>query len=94
MKLDDFVIGKGSRNRSFWYRLEREMDNLGRILGATAFKFGVYYGKRGKDPSLRYRFSPKWGNRAEEAFSSVKADIVALLHSATIKYYIDQHSFS
>ena len=85
MQLDDFVIGKGSKNRSFCYRLEREMDDLGRILGATAYKFGVYYGKEGNDLSLHYRFKPKWGNSREEAFSFVKSEIVALLQSASLK---------
>lgn len=45
MTLDEYVIGKGRNNRSFCYRLEREMDSLGRILGATASKFGIYYGR-------------------------------------------------
>ena len=37
LALDDYVIGKGAGNWSFCYRLERDMDSLGRILGATAF---------------------------------------------------------
>ncbi len=78
MKLDEYVIGKGSSNRSFCYRLEREMDSLGRILGATAFKFGVYFGKIRNDPREKYRFSHIWGNNVENAFASVKDALVAL----------------
>jgi hypothetical protein len=40
LTLDEYVIGKGAYNRSFCYRIERDMDSLGRILGANAFKFG------------------------------------------------------
>ena len=68
MTLDEFVIGKGSENRSFCYRLEREMDSLGRILGATAFKFGIYYGRTKSDASDKYRFSSIWGGSVDEAF--------------------------
>jgi hypothetical protein len=82
MQLDDFVIGKGPQNRSFCYRLERETDDLGRILGATAFKFGVYYGKTTSSPSMEYRFTRRWGHNPEESLSTVKAEILALLQAA------------
>ena len=55
---DEYVIGKGPANASFCYRLERDMDDLGRILGATAFKFGIYFGSTKSDPVQTYRFSP------------------------------------
>src|SRR5208282_5654552 len=61
LELDEYVIGKGADNHSFCYRLERETDELGRILGATAFKFGVYYGRTKSDPAERYRFASHWG---------------------------------
>src|ERR1051326_651423 len=81
LSLDEYVIGKGKDNRSFCYRLEREMDTLGRILGATAFKFGVYYGRTKSDASMRYRFTPHWGSTLEKAFISVKQSIVDLLQA-------------
>lgn len=81
MQLDDFVIGKGAENRSLCYRLEREMDDLGRILGSTAFKFGVYYDKANKE----YKFSKKWGDNAQQAFLSVKTEILALIQAASRK---------
>lgn len=82
LKLDEYVIGKGADNRSFCYRIEREMDELGRILGATALKFGVYYGRTKSDPSERYRFAAHWGKSPEMVFASVKRAIVDLLRAA------------
>ncbi len=82
LSLDEYVIGKGADNQSFCYRLEREMDSLGRILGATAFKFGVYYGRTKSDSTEKYRFVPHWGSTADKAFASVKNAIVELLKAA------------
>ncbi len=82
LTLDEYVIGKGSDSRSFCYRLEREMDSLGRILGATAFKFGVYFGRTKSDPLEQYRFRSHWGSNLEESFSSVKDAIADLLRAA------------
>jgi len=78
--LDEYVIGKG--NATFCYRLEQEMDCLGRIRGATAFKFGVYYGKTKSDPDHIYRYAQHWGSNHTDAFASVKNAIVSLLESA------------
>ena len=82
LPLDDYVIGKGAENRSFCYRLEREMDILGRILGATAFKFGVYFGRIKSDPEDKYRFRQHWGKTVDQAFAAIKQAIVDLLQAA------------
>jgi hypothetical protein len=82
LALDDYVIGKGAENRSFCYRLEREMDILGRILGATAFKFGVYFGRIKSDPEDKYRFRQHWGKTVDQAFAAIKQAIVDLLQAA------------
>ena len=58
LKLDQYVIGKGRENRSFCYRLERQLDCLGRILGATALKFGIYFGKTKTDSQKKIQ-TPK-----------------------------------
>jgi len=84
MRRDDFVIGKGSGNRSLCYRLERELDKCGRILGAPASKFGVYYGKTKSDRRERYRHAAHWGNSYSQAFDSIKAALVQLLDAARI----------
>lgn len=83
LTLDQYVIGKGSANLSFCYRLERDLDILGRILGARADKFGVYYGKTKSDTTVRYRFAQHWGSNKDEAFTSVKQSIVSLLQAAS-----------
>ncbi len=80
--LDGYVIGKGKQNRSFCYRIEREMDSLGRILGATALKFGVYYGRTKREASEKYRFAKHWGISKDEAFNAVRGAIVDLLDAA------------
>jgi hypothetical protein len=43
MRLDEYVIGKQIREENFCYEVERKLDKLGRILGATSAKFGIYY---------------------------------------------------
>ncbi len=82
LTLDDYVIGKGRENRSFCYRIERELDFLGRILGAPAAKFGIWYGKKGSDREQKYRYVKKFGNTHQEAFQNVRKEIVKLLESA------------
>lgn len=82
LTLDEYVIGNGKKSHSFCYRLEREMDSLGRILGARADKFGVYYGKIKSDPAQIYRHAQHWGANYTEAFAAVKRAIVSLLESA------------
>ncbi len=84
MQIDDFVIGKGRDNKSFCYRLERELDKCGRILGATAAKFGVYYGKTKSDRRERYRHAAHWGDNYTNAFENIKTALVQLLNAASI----------
>jgi hypothetical protein len=82
LTIDEYVIGKGKNNPSFCYRVERELDRMGRILGATADKFGVYYGERRNDPTRGYQHTEMWGATPKAAFASVKAAIVDLLRAA------------
>lgn len=81
MKIDDYVIGHSSTETgyNFCYGIERQLDGLGRILGATAFKFGVYYGRTRSDKNYEYRFTKKFGNTYQEAFKEVKKAILQLL---------------
>lgn len=79
LSIEDYVIGLGADNKSFCYRLEQELDPLGRIKGATAFKFGIYHGQTKKSSSKDYRFSAHWGENKNEAFEKVKKAIVELL---------------
>jgi hypothetical protein len=88
LTLDQYVIGKGAGNRSFCYRLEEEMDCLGRIKGSPAPKFGVYFGKSGKDTTRIYRSAKRWGKDVEIAFVAVKRAIVELIRAAARSDYV------
>ncbi|MCK4454402.1 DUF3883 domain-containing protein, partial [Candidatus Parcubacteria bacterium] len=81
LKAEDFVIGKGKED-TFCYWLENRLKGLGNIHGATAFKFGIYYGKTKSDSTLKYRFTSRFGTNENEAFQKVKSAILSLLHSA------------
>jgi len=81
LNIEDFVIGKDSEN-SFCYWLENKLKGLGNIHGATAFKFGIYYGKTKSDSTMKYRFTRRFGTNENEAFHNVKSAILSLLNSA------------
>lgn len=83
MPLEHFALGNDLPDKgfNFCYTLERQLSDLGMILGASAFKFGVYYGKTKSDPTIEYRFTKKFGKDVEEAFSNIKKSIVQLLQA-------------
>lgn len=83
LSLQEYVIGSNMKKSSFCYRIERELDQLGRIMGSPARKFGVYYGReKGDGSEKRYRFVKKFGNNVEDAFETTKANICQLLGDA------------
>src|SRR5687768_758586 len=55
LHVDHFALGNDllPNGLLFCYTLERGLDGLGRITGATASKFGVYYGKTKSDSTLK-----------------------------------------
>lgn len=60
MPIELYAIGNKEAGRgNFCYILERKFRDLGSIVGATAFKFGVYYGKTSSEPEEKYRFAKK-----------------------------------
>lgn len=77
MEIDDFVIGKGDHN--FCRQIERNLDGLGRIIGSTAFKFGVYFGRTKKDAAYIYRNSNIWGETPQIAFGNIIPAITKLI---------------
>lgn len=81
MQIDDYVLGANSINKklNFCYTLERSLDGLGRVTGATAFKFGIYYGQTSSDKVDKYRFTKKFGNDYKSAFEGVRLAILELL---------------
>lgn len=81
MTLNQYAIGNDlpKIGYNFCYTIERGLDGLGRIIGATSSKFGVYYGKTKSDPIKKYRFTKKFGSSVNEAFFSIKKSIIELL---------------
>lgn len=81
ISLDQYVIGlRGPGDgHSFCYTLERRLDGLGRIIGSTSFKFGVYFGRTKSDPAVKYRHTKKFGNDHVQAFENVRKSLVSLL---------------
>ena len=85
LKLEDYALQKGeseSKN-SFCYWLENELKGLGNIHGATARKFGIYFGISKREPNeYKWRITSRFGNSKEEAFNNIKSAIMSLLNSA------------
>jgi hypothetical protein len=77
MKRDDYVIGLQSP--TFCAHVEAKTRPWANIQGATSNKFGIYFGKTKTDPEKKYRFTHKFGETSDEAFSSVKAALLALV---------------
>lgn len=80
INIEKYVIGGGTRD-SFCYWLERRLEPLGMIRGATADKFGVYFGIREGDDERKYRAATVWGGDSNtgKAFLEVKREIEDLL---------------
>jgi hypothetical protein len=90
LTLDQYKVKCDSKD-SFCYFLETKLQRLGDMHGATAFKFGIYFGIEKSDPNEKYRWVRRFGNDQVTAFANVKAAIVGLLEAgnrgdlATIK---------
>ena len=79
LTLDRYVIGKGMP--SFCSLAEVRTRAWANMQGATASKFGIYFGRTKSDPDKRYRFTQKFGVTAVESFRSVKAELLRLIAS-------------
>lgn len=86
LKIDEYVIGKGSKT-SFCYRLERQLGALGDMRGSTSSVFVVYYGKKGGDTELKYRYTKKLGKATDEldALKKAKEAIISLIDAGARK---------
>lgn len=83
---EEYVVGLGTKD-TFCYRLETELQGLGDIHGATAHKFGLYYGTSGDDKEQKYRITRKFGEEPDEAFEKIKEQIVLLRMAGESKDY-------
>lgn len=79
LSLEEYAMGTDKSGDSFCYRLEIGLSSLGLMKGSNCKKFGVYFGKWGKDDEKKYRFVQRFSQDLEEAFKSVKSEIVKLL---------------
>ena len=83
MKIDDYVLGKGEY--TFCRYIEYGLKLLGDIRGATASKYGVYYGKRGEDNAKSYIYNLNLGcDDYSSAFELIKNRIIDLLEEGAI----------
>lgn len=76
MSIEEYAIGTKSKD-NFCYRLEQEQVGMGDIRGATAGsrRYGVWYSKeKGK-----YVSSKKFGSTVEDAFFSVRGELIKLI---------------
>jgi hypothetical protein len=78
MTLDKYVIGQQNYT-SFCYLVEAGSRAWANIQGATARKFGVYYGRTKSDPTRKYRFGDRFGTNEKEAFATVKSALLELV---------------
>lgn len=76
MKLDEYVQGKHN-TKSFCYGVEWELDRMGRIVGSTCIKFGIYW----SDEDQEYKFAKRFGSTYQEAFRNIKQCILDLIEA-------------
>lgn len=77
LTLEDYVVGHGTA--SFCNLVESGTRPWANIQGANSFKFGIYYGREKRDPTVRYRFAQKYGSSPPDAFANVKRAIIELV---------------
>lgn len=83
MDIEEYVIGK--EITTFCRRIERDLDGLGRITGALASKFGVYYGRTKADENREFRNTKKWGANSDGAYNNIRNAIIKLIQDGEIE---------
>ena len=81
MTLEQYALGTDKYKDSFCYWIETKLVDLGDIHGSSSTKFGVYYGKRRPDKTIKWRWC-KW---TKNDFDVVKGEIVSLVEAGRIK---------
>jgi hypothetical protein len=92
--LDEYVIGKGTA--SFCACVEAKTKAWANIQGATAKKFGIYFGKTKTDDTMQYRYSQRFGKTKKNAFEGIKAALLNLVKAGKSKSFseIDENPLS
>jgi len=86
LTLDDYVIGKGTP--SFCTYVEAKTKPWANILGATAIKFGIYFGRTKSDATMKYRFQTRFDTK-EQAFTAVKKNLLDLIDAGRSQRFFD-----
>jgi len=87
LTINNYVTGKGKA--SFCNYIEAKTKRCGNIQGATATKFGIYFGRTKSDPTKIYRFTKKFGRNKNEAFKNIKLAILNLISAGKNKNFTD-----
>lgn len=77
LSLQKYVIG--TQRPTFCTFVEAKTRAWANIQGATALKFGIYFGRTKKDPQTRYRYQSRLGANEQEAFRHIKANLLQLV---------------
>jgi Domain of unknown function (DUF3883) len=87
LTLDGYVIG--TKKPTFCTYVEVKTKLWANIFGTTAPKFGIYFGRTKTDPSMRYRFTRKFGDDADTAFISVKKCLIELVADGAARHFAE-----
>ncbi len=79
MTLEQYAMGTGKHD-NFCYDLERKQSGMGFITGARANKFGIWFSKE----EGGYKFSKRYGDTPEKAFSKIKDEILDIIDAGAI----------
>ena len=77
MTVDEYSLNKQDNalsKESFCYWVETKLRGLGSIKGATADKFGTYFGETKSDPTYKRR----WTGWTNESFETIRAALIEL----------------
>ncbi|WP_083900866.1 DUF3883 domain-containing protein [Azospirillum sp. B4] len=77
LTVENYVIGL--QQPTFCYHIEVKTRSWAIIQGATAAKFGIYFGRTKSDPKSTYRPTPRFGKTKSEAFEMVKSALIDLV---------------
>jgi Domain of unknown function (DUF3883) len=69
----------GFQSLSFCTFVEVTTRPWANILGASAGKFGIYYGRTKSDPRKRYRSARRFGTTDRKAFAEIRKDLLDLV---------------
>jgi hypothetical protein len=94
LTLDEYVIGTG--RPTFCAYVEVKTKSWANILGATAFKFGIYFGRTKSDPRRHYRVTAKFGDDANTAFVAVRNSLLDLISAGESRRFaaVDDNKLS